>query len=178
MEEICHSFQKQGARRLISRRGPLKNSERTVFRINAPRVVHQTVDGETIVIDFESGTYYSINKVGAIIWDHVAKGSTINEIVQVLGRQYRGVLPDIENAVANFLAEIQRESLISPIDIEGQPQSTYLTSNPTIEHTATDSVFELPVLCKYTDMQDLLLLDPIHDVDERGWPIKKDRMEG
>jgi hypothetical protein len=28
----------------------------------------------------------------------------------------------------------------------------------------------VPVLNKYTDMQDLLLLDPIHEVDERGWP--------
>jgi hypothetical protein len=25
----------------------------------------------------------------------------------------------------------------------------------------------------YEDMQDLLLLDPIHDVDETGWPARK-----
>ena len=30
--------------------------------------------------------------------------------------------------------------------------------------------FEAPILQKYTDMQDLLLLDPIHEVDEAGWP--------
>ena len=27
---------------------------------------------------------------------------------------------------------------------------------------------------KYDDMQELLLLDPIHEVDEAGWPVKKD----
>jgi hypothetical protein len=27
-----------------------------------------------------------------------------------------------------------------------------------------------PKLEKYTDMEDLLLLDPIHDVQEVGWP--------
>jgi hypothetical protein len=27
-----------------------------------------------------------------------------------------------------------------------------------------------PVLDKYTDMQELLLLDPIHEVDDAGWP--------
>jgi hypothetical protein len=27
-------------------------------------------------------------------------------------------------------------------------------------------------LHKYTDMEELLLLDPIHDVDETGWPNK------
>jgi hypothetical protein len=29
------------------------------------------------------------------------------------------------------------------------------------------------VLERYTDMQELLLLDPIHDVDESGWPHRK-----
>jgi hypothetical protein len=28
-------------------------------------------------------------------------------------------------------------------------------------------------LQKFTDMQELLLLDPIHEVDERGWPHRK-----
>jgi hypothetical protein len=28
-------------------------------------------------------------------------------------------------------------------------------------------------LNKYTDMQDLLLLDPIHEVDAAGWPSTK-----
>ena len=30
--------------------------------------------------------------------------------------------------------------------------------------------FVAPQLHKYTDMQELLLLDPIHDVDQEGWP--------
>ena len=32
--------------------------------------------------------------------------------------------------------------------------------------------FERPKLGKYTDMQDLLLADPIHEVDEQGWPVQ------
>jgi len=32
------------------------------------------------------------------------------------------------------------------------------------------NAFEKPKLQKFTDMQDLLLLDPIHEVDEAGWP--------
>jgi hypothetical protein len=30
--------------------------------------------------------------------------------------------------------------------------------------------FTHPQLQKYTDMQELLLLDPIHEVEESGWP--------
>ena len=32
------------------------------------------------------------------------------------------------------------------------------------------TAFNPPVLSVYSDMEDLLLLDPIHDVDETGWP--------
>jgi hypothetical protein len=31
--------------------------------------------------------------------------------------------------------------------------------------------FHAPVLQVYSDMQDLLLLDPIHEVDATGWPM-------
>ena len=30
--------------------------------------------------------------------------------------------------------------------------------------------YEAPALAKFTDMQELLLLDPVHEVDEAGWP--------
>jgi hypothetical protein len=33
--------------------------------------------------------------------------------------------------------------------------------------------FSRPILTKYTDMKELLLLDPIHEVDETGWPNPK-----
>ena len=33
--------------------------------------------------------------------------------------------------------------------------------------------FEPPTLSKYKDMQDMLLLDPVHDVEEAGWPEPK-----
>ena len=33
--------------------------------------------------------------------------------------------------------------------------------------------FQEPALQKYTDMEDLLLLDPIHEVDDTGWPNPK-----
>ena len=34
-------------------------------------------------------------------------------------------------------------------------------------------VFKPPLLKRYTDMQELLILDPIHEVDDTGWPAIK-----
>jgi hypothetical protein len=43
----------------------------------------------------------------------------------------------------------------------------------TPEGRAVNAPFTPPALTKFTDMQDLLLLDPIHDVGSGGWPAKK-----
>jgi len=34
-------------------------------------------------------------------------------------------------------------------------------------------VFNAPVLEAFKDMQEILLLDPIHDTSQKGWPLKK-----
>ena len=33
--------------------------------------------------------------------------------------------------------------------------------------------YEPPILNRYDDLQNLALLDPIHDVEEAGWPNRK-----
>jgi len=38
---------------------------------------------------------------------------------------------------------------------------------------AARPAFEPPVLTTFSDMQELLWLDPIHEVDDAGWPIAR-----
>ena len=42
------------------------------------------------------------------------------------------------------------------------------TSNGHVNRTKLE--FAAPVLRKYTDMQDFLLVDPIHQTTDAGWP--------
>ena len=42
-----------------------------------------------------------------------------------------------------------------------------------MEAGASARPYEPPQLEKYTDMQDLVLLDPVHEVDATGWPHPK-----
>ena len=43
-------------------------------RINAPHVVHETIDGETILIHLGTGAYYSLEGVGAHVWGLAVAG--------------------------------------------------------------------------------------------------------
>jgi hypothetical protein len=49
------------------------------------------------------------------------------------------------------------------------PDATERTGQPEL-NGAAPGAYEAPKLSAYTDMQELLLLDPIHEVDESGWP--------
>ena len=44
------------------------------FRVDSRRVVHETIDGETILIDLQSGNYYSLGGCGSSVWDLLTRG--------------------------------------------------------------------------------------------------------
>jgi len=139
------------------------------IRINIPKVVHETIDGETVILNLDNGNYYSLIGTGAHIWDNVEKGATINDIIERLHRDYEAGNEDIEKEVNKFLSELMEENLTVPYGSDDRIPSDHNQKETLTKSNKT--TFQTPVLNKYTDMQDLLLLDPIHDVDDNaGWP--------
>jgi hypothetical protein len=51
-------------------------------------VVAAAVHDETLLLDLESGVYYSLNTVGTPIWEQVAQGRTPAEIVAAIVDEY------------------------------------------------------------------------------------------
>ena len=45
------------------------------FRVNSPRVMHETIEGEVIVIDLTTGSYYSLRDASAEIWREIEAGA-------------------------------------------------------------------------------------------------------
>ena len=143
------------------------------LKINEPNIVHENVDGETIILNLDSGNYYSIVDVGADIWNYIEKGAPISEIMPLIRENYECFQGGEENAVNSFINQLQQEGLVIPID--DKLNASLLPRNWKEQITAkkNKAVFNAPVLNKYSDMQDLLLLDPIHEVDATGWPSIK-----
>jgi hypothetical protein len=138
------------------------------FRINAPRIALEQIEDETIVIDFDSGTYFSIGPIGSAIVRRIAQGFTVEEVIHDGTQRYSGPAAEIEQGIRGFTLELERESIL--VDAGETADSP---SEPTPVPPPQRTAFEPPVLNKYTDMKDLLLLDPIHEVDEQGWPKQK-----
>jgi hypothetical protein len=132
----------------------------TAYRINTERFARETVDGEVIVIDMDEGNYFSMRGSAARIWQLIEEGQSAGAIVSALGASAGGVTrSEVETGVSALLAQLVDEGILLPAPASGTTPAP-LPSEP----------FMTPVLEKYTEMQDLLTLDPIHEVDETGWP--------
>ena len=53
--------------------------DRIILR-SSPDVQGTTMDGETVLLDLSSGRYYTLNRLGSVIWEHCTGQSTIADI--------------------------------------------------------------------------------------------------
>ena len=140
------------------------------FRANSPHVISETIQGETIIIHLTTGTYYSLQGSGAEVWDAIAGGATAAEIAADLSARYGVAEAEAEAAVVSLLDDLQAEELVTASDAT-------LRETAAITEPAAGP-FVAPTLSKYTDMQDLVLLDPVHEVGDAGWPETKQQVAG
>ncbi len=136
--------------------------------MNTPTVVSETVDGEVVMIHLGNGNYYSLRSTGAAIWGAIDAGVSVGAIAESLAATSHNGF-DVGALVAGFVDELRAEELV--VADAGTDQ----TRRPESSGTLRVDHFEAPVLEKFTDMQHLILLDPVHEVDEaEGWPHTRD----
>lgn len=141
------------------------------LRVNTPRIVHETIDGETVLLNLDTGNYYSLAGVGAHIWGFIEGGAPLNDIIEKMKCDYDSNGTDVEGTINKFVSELLQERLIVPDKTETPASFQWPAEERASDSKTAKQTFRSPILNKYTDMQDLLLLDPIHDVDEEaGWP--------
>jgi hypothetical protein len=57
----------------------LSELDRTFLRPN-PDVQGTTMDGETVLLDLSSGRYYTLNRIGSVIWEQCMSRQSISAI--------------------------------------------------------------------------------------------------
>jgi phosphopantothenoylcysteine synthetase/decarboxylase len=133
------------------------------FAANTEMVVHETIDGETILIHMGTGTYYSIDGAGSDIWNLAATGQPEAVIAAQIAQRYGADRELVSTGVAELIAELVEEELLVH-SADGATEAVELPDSAGGEFAPT-------ALHKYTDMQEYMLVDPLHDVDvAAGWP--------
>lgn len=131
------------------------------YRVNAPNVVSEVIDGEAIVMDLRSGAYFSADGVGGAIWQAAADGATRDQILAWAKASFAAEANAVSEVGAFLDGVVEHQLMVTTDAGEGASIAAYTQSYAT------------PTLAIHEDMQDLITLDPIHDVGEVGWPTRK-----
>jgi hypothetical protein len=77
------------------------------YTIDRGRVTWDEIDGETLIINVETGYYFSLDGVGSLIWSLLAAGVDKRDIVARIVSEF-----DVEGMVRRFRRWAQIEACI------------------------------------------------------------------
>jgi hypothetical protein len=119
---------------------------------NEQHVAAKVMDGEAILINLGTGTYYSIASTGGFIWSLIERKLSLNEIVRSVAANYDIDRDQAELDVLRLCSELHSEGLVlvSPTG----------NSEANMPATATRLAYQVPSLEKFTDMAEMFALDP------------------
>jgi len=118
-------------------------------------VAAKVMDGEAILINLSTGTYYSMDGPGGLIWETIERRPSIEEIVAVIYTRYDVEPSRAEADVQHVVAQLLEEGLIG-ISGSGSSRSEFQSPSP----QSPKQAYTTPKLNIYRDMAQLLALDP------------------
>jgi Coenzyme PQQ synthesis protein D (PqqD) len=136
------------------------------FVVDESAVASEVIDGEAIIMQLRTGLYFSSRGTGAVVWELLNQGTTIDSAAELLEKATGGDAALIASEIASYAHAAQSHGLGTLMEVPHDASAVATTS--------LAGAWQTPVLEVFSDMQDLLLLDPIHDVsNDMGWPVQK-----
>jgi coenzyme PQQ synthesis protein D (PqqD) len=72
------------------------------------------VHDELLVLDMATATYLTLNGSAKVLWQHLADGATVSELVGALVDRYRITPERAEADVRDFLEVLEERSFLKP----------------------------------------------------------------
>ncbi len=130
-----------------------------------PNTACELFDGELVIAHYGSGLYYSVSESGALIWQGLRHGLTDADVTGWLAGHFAGQADEVRELVPAFITRMREQGLLIPDNtVAAGPELPALNGGR----------FEAPILEQFDDLQELLLVDPVHEVDSTGWPRRAD----
>lgn len=82
----------------------------------APGQVSTDLDGETVILDAEAGTYFGVEAVGAWIWDHIQDPVRVDRLLDGLLDAYDVGRERGRRDLESFLGELEDRGLAEITD--------------------------------------------------------------
>lgn len=129
------------------------------LEMNEPDVVLELSTDEALLIHFTSGRYFHANAAGAAVLQALLAGTPLATLLRSVAESASEHVDEVRRFVGALVQEnLLRRATLAP------PSSRASETVPILT--------EAPRLDTHTDLEDLLLLDPIHEAADEGWPAR------
>lgn len=135
------------------------------YSTSVPKLVSRQFDDEIVLANYDNGLYYSLLGAGADVWLAVNAGVPPAEIINEFIKRHPSAAESIAATIPAFIDSLVAEGILWKVK-EAPTRRQWAPMNTT--------GFAPPEFERFDDLQDLLLLDPVHEVSEAGWPIRPD----
>ena len=79
---------------------------------HSPDVVFRDLEGEAVILDLASGTYFGLNEVGTRVWRLVDEGRDASQIIEIVASEYQADRTTIARDVERLLDDLRTRRLI------------------------------------------------------------------
>jgi hypothetical protein len=87
-----------------------------VLKLRADGVAWREIEGETLLLDLRTSTYLAVNPSATVLWRQLEVGTTRDELVAALAREYE-LDDELAGAdVDDFLADCRARDLIEEVE--------------------------------------------------------------
>jgi hypothetical protein len=136
----------------------------TSYVIASPDIVSEEFEGEFVVLDLSCGKYYSMDAAGSALWRAIVAGASVQDLA--------AAVEDAPGVTAQSIREYA-EKLVGFGCLARSDATATTPLDPAIIEVLRTSATP-PSVELFDDLADLILADPIHDVEETvGWPVRK-----
>jgi hypothetical protein len=138
-------------------------NNKLVIAANCASTSSEVFADETIIIHFDHGTYFSLRGCAGGIWSILQKPTSVGAILEIARTQSCEVPDDLEAMLTGFVAQLMEHDLVR--------ESSENSLSPDVTTQLLASFANPPSLEVYSDLAELIAMDPVHEIDAlTGWP--------
>ncbi|WP_258052089.1 PqqD family protein [Mesorhizobium sp. INR15] len=134
-----------------------------IYAVASKDIVFESFDGEAVVLDLATGKYFGFSDSGSRIWEALSSGVPASELIDAATAVGTVGAGEIDS----FIGQLLEFGLLVPAS--GAP--ALLSSELLTQLAQAREPLKVDL---HDDLADLIVVDPIHDVEEPlGWPAVK-----
>lgn len=90
----------------------LKKPDR-MYPIKTGHVTWRLLEDESVLLDLDTGVYFTLNETGTAAWDLFDGTTSLTEIGEILCRRFNVGLEQVRSDLVELTGTLQREGLVS-----------------------------------------------------------------